>query len=159
MKVTLAGIKDTAAFAQAGITLPKYDVAKVQEESRKNPVWLHFGAGNIFRGFVASLQQTLLDEGLQTSGIQTLSAYDGAIIDEVFTPHDKLTLEVTLLPDTNVELKVIGSVVHGYKLNGSAPADETEVKELISKPSVQLVSYTITEKGYEIGRASCRERV
>ena len=106
MKVTLAGIKDTAAFAQAGITLPKYDVAKVQEESRKNPVWLHFGAGNIFRGFVASLQQTLLDEGLQTSGIQTLSAYDGAIIDEVFTPHDKLTLEVTLLPDTNVELKV-----------------------------------------------------
>ena len=150
MKVTLAGIKDTAAFAQAGITLPKYDVAKVQEESRKNPVWLHFGAGNIFRGFVASLQQTLLDEGLQTSGIQTLSAYDGAIIDEVFTPHDKLTLEVTLLPDTNVELKVIGSVVHGYKLNGSAPADETEVKELISKPSVQLVSYTITEKGYAI---------
>lgn len=150
MKVTLEGIKDTAAFAQAGVTLPKYDVAEVQKYSREHPVWLHFGAGNIFRGFVASLQQTLLDEGLQKSGIQTLSAYDGAIIDDVFAPHDKLTLEVTLLPDTNVELKVIGSVVHGYKLNGTAPADESEVKDLISQPSVQLVSYTITEKGYAI---------
>ena len=57
---------------------------------------------------------------------------------------------MTLLPDTNVELKVIGSVVHGYKLNGTAPADESEVKDLISQPSVQLVSYTITEKGYAI---------
>lgn len=150
MRVTLEGIKDTAAFAKAGVALPKFDVAKVQEHSREHPVWLHFGAGNIFRGFVASLQQTLLDEGLQTSGIQTLSAYDGAIIDDVFAPHDKLTLEVTLLPDTNVELKVIGSVVHGYKLNGSAPADETEVRHLMVQPSVQMVSYTITEKGYAI---------
>lgn len=150
MKVTLEGIKDTAAFAQAQVTLPKFDVAQVQAHSRQEPVWLHFGAGNIFRGFVASLQQTLLDAGLQKSGIQTLSAYDGAIIDDVFTPHDKLTLEVTLLPDTNVELKVIGSVVHGYKLNGSAPSDEAEVKELMVKPSLQLVSYTITEKGYAI---------
>lgn len=150
MKVTLEGIKDQAAFAKAQVALPKFDVAQVQAHSRQEPVWLHFGAGNIFRGFVASLQQTLLDEGLQKSGIQTLSAYDGAIIDEVFTPHDKLTLEVTLLPDTNVELKVIGSVVHGYKLNGSAPEDESEVKELITKPSLQLVSYTITEKGYAV---------
>ena len=72
MKVTLQGIKDTAAFAAANVTLPKFDVAKVQEESRNNPVWLHFGAGNIFRGFVASLQQQLLDSGDQSSGIQTL---------------------------------------------------------------------------------------
>ena len=150
MKVTLQGIKDTAAFAAANVTLPKFDVAKVQEESRNNPVWLHFGAGNIFRGFVASLQQQLLDSGDQSSGIQTLSVYDGAIIDDVFTPHDKLTMEVTLLPDTNVELRVIGSVVHGYKLNGTAKEDENEVKALIAKPSVQLVSYTITEKGYAI---------
>lgn len=150
MKVTLEGIKDTAAFAKAGVELPKYDVAAVQQYSRENPVWLHFGAGNIFRGFVGSLQQTLLNEGLQKAGIQTLSVYDGAIIDEVFTPHNKLTMEVTLLPDTNVELKVIGSVVHGYKPNGSAPEDEAEVLSLITKPSLQLVSYTITEKGYSI---------
>lgn len=150
MKVTLEGIKDVAAFEQAKVELPKYDVAQVQAHSKESPVWLHFGAGNIFRGFVASLQQDLLNKGLQTSGIQTLSVYDGAIIDDVFTPHDKLTMEVTLLPDTNVELRVIGSVVHGYKLNGSAPADEQEVKSLITKDSLQLVSYTITEKGYAI---------
>lgn len=150
MKVTLEGIKDQAAFAEAQVVLPAYDVANVQAHSRQEPVWLHFGAGNIFRGFVASLQQELLNKGLQKSGIQTLSVYDGAIIDEVFTPHDKLTMEVTLLPDTSVELKVIGSVVHGYKLNGTAPADELEVKELFIKPSVQLVSYTITEKGYAV---------
>ena len=150
MKVTLQGIKDVAAFAQAQVELPKYDVAQVQAHSKENPVWLHFGAGNIFRGFVASLQQDLLNKGLQSSGIQTLSVYDGAIIDDVFTPHDKLTMEVTLLPDTNVELRVIGSVVHGYKLNGTALEDEQEVRQLMTKSSLQMVSYTITEKGYAI---------
>ncbi len=150
VQITLEGLKDTEGFKQAQIELPKYDVAAVQAHSKVEPVWLHFGCGNIFRGFVASLQQTLLNEGLQVSGIQTLSAYDGAIIDDVFKPHDKLTLEVTLLPDTNVELKVIGSVVHGYKLNGTCPEDEAEVIELVKKPSVQLISYTITEKGYAL---------
>ena len=47
MKLTLAGLKDTAAWQAAGIKLPSYDVEKLAENTRKAPVWVHFGAGNI----------------------------------------------------------------------------------------------------------------
>ncbi|MBU3827064.1 MAG: mannitol dehydrogenase family protein [Candidatus Anaerobiospirillum merdipullorum] len=151
LSVTLEGITaHKAEFEQAGVELPRYDVAKVQAETAAHPVWVHCGAGNIFRGFVASLQQDLLNQGLQTSGIQTVSCYDGAIIDEVYKPHDHLTMEVTLLPDKSVKLRVIGSVTDGLKLNGSAPADEAKAREIFRSPSLQMFSYTITEKGYAL---------
>ncbi len=141
---------DQAGFLKAGVKLPGFDVKALQQRTAQQPVWLHFGAGNIFRGFIASLQQSLIEQGLQQCGIQTLSAHDGAIIDEVYKPHDCLTLNVTLLPDGKTELDVIGSVTHGLKLNGTCPEDEQEALRLAAAPSLQLVSYTITEKGYAI---------
>lgn len=150
-KITLDGLKnDVEALKKAQVELPKFDVKEVQEYTREHPVWVHCGAGNIFRGFVASLQQTLLNDGLQKSGIQTISCYDGAIIDEVYKPHDHLTLEVTLMPDKSTKLKVIGSVTDGFKLNGSSPEDEKKVREIFKSPELQMLSYTITEKGYAL---------
>ena len=37
MKLTLAGLKDTAAWQAAGIKLPSYDVEKLAENTRKAP--------------------------------------------------------------------------------------------------------------------------
>ena len=51
MKLTLEGIKDRKVWEEAGISLPSYDVGAVAEATRKKPVWVHFGAGNIFQGF------------------------------------------------------------------------------------------------------------
>ena len=148
--VTLEGLKDKEGFKKAGVTLPAFDVAKVQEYSKDNPVWIHAGPGNIFRGFVASLQQTLLNEGLQQSGIQTVSFHGADLIDKIYKPHDSLTMEVTLLPDKSVELKVIGSVVAGYEVSGKRPDDCKTIREMFCKKSLQLFSYTITEKGYAL---------
>lgn len=151
LEVSLKGITENKAeFAAAGVELPAYDVKAVQENSFANPVWMHCGAGNIFRGFVASLQQDLLNKGLQQSGIQTISCYDGAIIDDVYKPHDHLTMEVTLMPDKSTVLRVIGSVVDGLKLNGTAPADREKAHQIFANPKLQMLSYTITEKGYAI---------
>lgn len=150
-KITLQGLStDKAALEAAHVELPKFDVKAVQEYTKTHPVWIHCGAGNIFRGFVASLQQTLLNEGLQQSGIQTVSCYDGAIIDEVYKPHDHLTLEVTLMPDKTTRLKVLGSVTDGFKLNGTCKADEETVRALFREQGLQLLSFTITEKGYAL---------
>ena len=52
MKLTLEGIKNKEQWQEAGIGLPSYDVEKVAEETKKAPVWVHFGAGNIFRIFI-----------------------------------------------------------------------------------------------------------
>lgn len=149
-KVTLEGIKDTDAFLKANVELPKFDVKAAQDKSLEHPVWVHFGPGNIFRGFIASLQQDLLNKGKAQTGIVTVDTVDGALVDTIYKNHDKLCMEVTLLPDTNVELRVIGSVVNGFKFNGSSAEDEKTVRKIFTNPSLQMISFTITEKGYAI---------
>lgn len=52
MKLTLQGLQEKEQWKNAGIGLPSYDIEKVAEETKKNPVWVHFGAGNIFRIFI-----------------------------------------------------------------------------------------------------------
>lgn len=68
LHLNMQGLQDRAAWAQAGIRLPRYDVAAVRARTWEAPVWLHFGAGNIFRGFLAAAQQTLLNTGRADTG-------------------------------------------------------------------------------------------
>ena len=76
MKLTLAGLKDTAAWQAAGIKLPSYDVEKLAENTRKAPVWVHFGAGNIFRIFIGGLADKLIEEGALDKGITCVETFD-----------------------------------------------------------------------------------
>ena len=55
MKLTLQGLQEKEQWKNAGIGLPSYDIEKVAEETKKNPVWVHFGAGNIFRIFIGGI--------------------------------------------------------------------------------------------------------
>ena len=64
MKLSYQGLQDKAAWAKAGIKLPGFDWKAMCAETEKAPTWVHFGAGNIFRGFIAALQQKLLEQGL-----------------------------------------------------------------------------------------------
>ena len=67
MKLSYQGIQDKQGYAAAQVALPQYDWAKMAEKTAEKPVWVHFGAGNIFRGFIAGLQQRLLNAGLASS--------------------------------------------------------------------------------------------
>ena len=59
MKLSYQGIQDVAAWEQAGVALPKFDWKAMRAETERNPIWVHFGAGNIFRGFIALVQHRL----------------------------------------------------------------------------------------------------
>ena len=61
MKLCKAGLSD-AAWKQAGVKLPEFDIDKMRAATEESPVWVHFGAGNIFRGFITVLQQRLLEQ-------------------------------------------------------------------------------------------------
>ena len=62
MKLSMNGIKEQEAWNKAGITLPGYDVAAVSERARKEPGWIHFGIGNIFRIFIGGIADGLLED-------------------------------------------------------------------------------------------------
>ena len=130
----------------AGYQAPAYDVRAMRRATAEAPVWVHFGAGNIFRMFPAAMQQTLLDKGLAQSGIIVCESYDEELIDAVFAPYDNLTAAVTLKADGGMEKTVVASIAEGLAASKSA----ARLAEVFANPSLQMVSFTITEKGYNV---------
>ena len=62
-------LKNREQWEKAGIELPKFDREALQSATKESPPWVPFGAGTIFRAFPAALQQKLLNEGLEKTGI------------------------------------------------------------------------------------------
>ena len=150
MELTLNGIKDRENWEKAGIKMPAFDIEKMKINTAENPVWIHFGAGNIFRGFVAVLQQKLLDEGLSDKGIIAADTFDFDMIDKIYVPFDNLALSVGLKADGNTDMRVIASIAYAVKCNFADEAEKEKLVKAVKNPSLQMISYTITEKGYSL---------
>lgn len=150
LELTSESIKDTNAWNDINVVLPQYDIDRMRFKTLDEPSWVHFGAGNIFRGFTARVAQRLLDLGLIDKGIIAVDCRNSENIDLVFKPHDNLSLMVDLKPDGNVGYEVIGSVAQALFANTKRPEDLNTLMEISRKSSLQIVSFTITEKGYAI---------
>ena len=150
MKLNITSLADKGAWEAAKVALPRYDVSAVAEKTKKSPIWLHFGAGNIFRGFIASLQQRLINEGLSDRGIIAADTFDYEIIDKIYKPFDNLTLNVSLNSDGSSDCEIIGSVAEALRADHADAAEMARFKEIFASPSLQMISFTITEKGYAI---------
>jgi len=148
MKLTLEGIKTKDAWK--GYKLPEFDIAEMCETTKREPVWIHFGSGNIFRAFLCSAAQELLDKGIMKSGITAAESHGTEIITECFKPHDNLCVAVTLNGDGSTTKEVVASV--GEAL--STAYDFKRIIEIYENPSLQMVSFTITEKGYALRDAA-----
>ena len=146
MRLINKELADKTQWEKAGIQLPKFDREAMLTATKKTPKWLHLGPGNIFRAFLGALAQNLLENGLEETGIITVEAYDNEIIDKCYSPFDNLCLSVTLKSDGNIEKKIIAYVASSYRIDKETDA----VKEIFTSPSLQIVSFTITEKGYAL---------
>ena len=151
MKLTRAGLEaGRAAFEAAGYQLPTFDYEKVRANTLARPVWIHFGAGNIFKAFQANVLQRLLNRGVMDTGLIAAEGYDYEIIEKSSRPHDNLTVLATLKADNTVEKTVVGSIMESLILDSSNKAEYARLKEIFACPSLQMASFTITEKGYAV---------
>ena len=153
MKLTMAGIKDREAWEKAGIQLPGYDVEEVSEKARKAPRWVHFGIGNIFRVFIGGIADGLLEEGALDRGLTCVETFDYDVADKIYAPYDNLGLSVILHGDGTRDYKVLGALAEAVKAQSSNDKQWNRLKEIFAAPSLQLVSFTITEKGYALQKA------
>ncbi len=150
MKLTDEGLRNAAPWRQAGIRLPSFDRSAARLACAQAPVWVHFGAGNLFRGFIAALQQRLLNQGLQTAGLVAAETFDFDIIDRIYAPHDALALMATLRSSGETDLEVIASIARGLKASRDFAQDWQALYAAFESQSLQLASFTITEKGYAL---------
>lgn len=153
MKLTMKEIKNREPWEKAGITLPKYDVEEASAKAKEEPRWAHFGIGNIFRVFIGGIADGLLEEGALDCGITCVETFDYDVVDKIYGPYDNLGLSVILHGDGTREYKVLGSLAEAIKAQSADTKQWDRLKEVFVSPSLQLVSFTITEKGYALQRA------
>lgn len=151
MKLTLEGLKSNQQdYLNAGYQLPAFDYEKVSKKTKSHPAWIHFGAGNIFRAFQSNIVQNLLNQGIMDTGLIVAEGYDYEIIERMNKPHDNLSILVTLKSDNTIEKTIIGSIMEALVLDRKEADNLNRLKEIFSSPSLQMASFTITEKGYLI---------
>ena len=150
LNLNYAGLQDRAGWQAAGVSLPAYDWKEMCAETEERPTWVHFGAGNIFRGFIAKLQHDLLNQGLVKGGIVAADTFDFDNINMIYRPYDSMTMLVLLMPDGSMKKEVVASISEGLCAGSAYPEDLEKLAKVFRNPSLQLASFTITEKGYAL---------
>lgn len=145
-----SALKNKEDWLAKGMMLPNYDYHKMQEKTIESPIWAHFGVGNIFRGFIAQLQQKLLNQNITDRGIIAIETFDYEILDKIYLPYDNLTILVRLNADGRMENEVIASIAHAIKGDMNDQLEKEKLKDIFTNSSLQMISFTITEKGYAL---------
>lgn len=135
-------------WKEKGYELFHYDVEQLADVTKENPSWIHFGAGNIFRAFPAACLQQLLNQGKYNKGVIVCEGFDYEIIEKAYTPYENLSLLIVLCSDGTIKKQVIGSVVESLTADREKKEDQKRLIKIFQNPSLQMVSFTITEKGY-----------
>jgi len=144
MKLTLDGINKKEEWE--GYKLPEFDIPAMVAKTKEAPVWAHFGTGNIFKAFLCSSAQDLLERGIMDAGITACESRGIDSVSRLFAPHDNLCLSVTLNSDGTTTKEVVASVGEAV----SCALDFKRIESVFCNPSLQMVSFTITEKGYAL---------
>ena len=150
MKLCNATLREhSAELTGKGYALPQFDREAVRKNTEERPEWVHFGAGNIFRAFIAALDQDILNRGLADTGIIAAEGFDSETLDAAYRPFDNLCVSATLCADGRIQKTIIGSVVCSLGMNKDSE-DLAALRRVFRAPSLKMASLTITEKGYNI---------
>ena len=147
-----SGNYNAAEWEAKGYQLPKFNIKEVREKTAKQPTWVHFGGGNIFRAFPAAILNDALNTGKYDRGVIVAETFDFEVIDKAYAPYNNLSLCVNLCSDGSIEKKVIASVTEALKADPQFE-DWKRLVEIFKNPSLQMISFTITEKGYTYNEA------
>lgn len=149
MQLSGQGLKNgRKQWEEAGYALPGYDHEAMVKATKENPFWIHFGAGNIFRAFQANVVEGLLNDGTLDRGLIAVGGHEAK--EKLNQPHDNYSILVTLKADGNIEKTVVGSVAESLTMDAGYEEDYARMKEIFTKDSLQMASFTITEKGYAL---------
>ncbi len=141
------GNYNAAEWEAKGYELPKYDRKALIQKTHDEPTWVHFGGGNIFRAFPASILNDALNTGKYDRGVIVAETFDFEVVDKAYAPYNNLALSVSLCSDGNIVKKVIGSITEALKADYQF-SDWQRLVDIFRNPSLQMISFSITEKGY-----------
>ena len=150
MDLSKKALSNTEFWNSINVVLPKYDMDACVKATAAAPTWLHVGGGNIFRAFIARINQRLLNQGLTDTGIIVCGTQDYENFERVYKPFDNLSIICDLKPDGNTGYEIIGNITEAIAANYDISGNIHRLNEIARNPSLQIISFTITEKGYAL---------
>ena len=141
-------------LAAAGVKLPAYDTDAVKAAGLEQPVWMHFGGGNLYRAFHAQIANELANKGLLTRGVVVAETFRPFTLDEVYAPYNYDILQVVMNADGTLDENLIAATAGGVFANAQRPEDLARAKRYFESADLQLATFTITEKGYSLRDAA-----
>jgi fructuronate reductase len=141
---------EKSEFTKQGIELPKFDVTSIRETGKKQPIWIHFGGGNLFRAYHAAIAQNMLDNGDLDRGVVVVETFSPFTIDKIYAPYNNDILQVVMSADGTLKERLLSSVATALFASPKRPKDLDMVKQYFENKVLQLCTFTITEKGYTI---------
>lgn len=89
-------LNNPALFNEAGISVSKINQEEITNAAVSNPIWVHFGAGNLFRAFHAEIAQDLLENGELKSGVIVVETWDPQVVTDIYEKYNNRHLMVTM---------------------------------------------------------------
>ncbi|EMF0421423.1 mannitol dehydrogenase family protein [Enterococcus hirae] len=130
------------------VELPHFDVQKIKKSGKQHPVWLHFGGGNLYRGFHAEIAQRLANKKELSAGVVVCETFDEEIIEKAYKSYNNDFLEVIMHENGKLEKKILAVTADSLYCTPSNLLDYRRVIQYFRDPALQFVTFTITEKGY-----------
>lgn len=139
------------ALQAAGIELPAFDVKAIKEAGKVAPHWIHFGGGNLYRGFHAEIAQKIANENKLDAGVVVCETYDDGVIADAYQAYDNNFIQVVMHADGTLDKRLIAVTADSFY---AVPSDKRfgEVVKFFENKALQFITVTITEKGYALKR-------
>ena len=141
-------------LAARGVALPAFDADAARAAGAEQPRWIHVGGGNLYRAFHAEIAQDVMDAGELDRGVVVVETFSPFTIDEVYAPYNDNILQVIMNEDGTLTERVLASTAAACFCNPSRPDSYAQVQRYFESPELQMVTLTITEKGYAIRDAA-----
>ncbi|HCD6728859.1 TPA: mannitol dehydrogenase family protein, partial [Enterococcus faecium] len=132
------------------VQLPYFNVEAVKQEGQKHPVWLHFGGGNLYRGFHAEIAQCLADQNELESGVVVCETFDEEVVEKAYHDYNNDILEIVMGEDGELKKRLLAVTADSLYCNPKNITDYQRVVKYFEDPTLQFTTFTITEKGYSL---------
>lgn len=152
VKITDDYLQNKAAFDGSNIKVPTFDQAAMKKETLASPRWVHFGGGNLFRAFHAAIASRLLESGESKTGVIVAETYDDAVVSDIYGKYNNRVVRVVTKADGSQDRELFASVADAIYAGpvGDDTTSFDRLKKIFKQSSLQVVSFSITEKGYHL---------
>ena len=153
--VSLKHWQDSAQqLAAMGVRLPQANVEATRQAGLKQPRWIHFGGGNLYRAFHAQVAQDVIDAGGMDRGVVVVETFQPFTVDQVYRPYNCDILQVIMDEDGTLDQRILSCTAGALFGNPQRPEEYGQLARYFESPELQMATFTITEKGYALRNAA-----